>query len=128
MRISDWSSDGCPSDLGVVVDRVIAARDLVVARARDTGDALAEVDPRRKLVDQPGLEIGLRDVAARRGDDLRGLGEKRRDLRLGPRLLHRLLPLVEDRAVKRAIGLGRPGRFVGAGIGLNRKSTRLNSR
>src|SRR3546814_13288266 len=65
-------------DIGVVIDRVIAARDLVVARARDTGDALAEVDPRRKLVDQPGLEIGLRDVAARRGDDLRRLGEKRR--------------------------------------------------
>src|SRR3546814_8912863 len=41
MRISDWSSDVCSSDLGVVALLVSMSAALVLSRFRDEGDAAA---------------------------------------------------------------------------------------
>ena len=76
---------------------------------------------RRELVDQPGLECGIGQIAIAAGQEPDRIGKRAVDRRLGPGRLHIVLPMFEHRSGQRLhifAGLVRHG---GAGVGLYRR-------
>src|SRR3546814_5711291 len=65
MRISDWSSDVCSSDLQSVLARIVR-EDVAKARRDDAADAEIGERPHRVLARRPATEIAIGD------QDLRG--------------------------------------------------------
>src|SRR3546814_14246998 len=63
MRISDWSSDVCSSDLGFIsqadIDSKTATRDAAVARVNVAKASLAETQARNGRLDIRALAAGL---------------------------------------------------------------------
>src|SRR3546814_2452137 len=115
MRISDWSSDVCSSDLGVAVDDgTIAVGIVVVAAEGDGGRAgdAADMD----------VEAGLGGLR------LAGDVAFRIDLGGGRRDMHREVVAVVDRQLH-ADEFGEVDAVTGrlAAVEGDRKSTRLNS-
>src|SRR3546814_3659841 len=91
MRISDWSSDVCSSDLADIVEDV----ELVVARCRILDDeAFEEGAQRRQVAVDPEVEIDVLELELRgvkRHQLVGSVGEKP-DPILRPLLVHRVSP------------------------------------
>src|SRR3546814_10238851 len=119
MRISDWSSDVCSSDLGRILEDPVTIRVTVdgpgVRQAGMTvvvrGDAGLVVTEQRLLPAERGLDR-VADLAAGRGRDLLVRVDARDVLVAGP-----------------GLGAAVRSHFIGVGEGVaeDRKSTRLNS-
>src|SRR3546814_9467995 len=87
MRISDWSSDVCSSDLGHAVDRVVAQRPLRVDvghvddRAPRGGQVrrggLGEEERRARVAGEQDVPLRRRHRAQRRGAEARGVVDQR---------------------------------------------------
>src|SRR3546814_3971901 len=118
MRVSDWSSDVCSADLGVLADRTQVGDQLEVAGV-EAGAAAGEVGPLRQRMDgQDALDAVVQDRAGR---PVPGEGD---------------VALVgQDRDPTATAPLGRRPEVVEAAGGVaggvdpqaDRKSTRLNS-
>src|SRR3546814_7709519 len=107
MRISDWSSDVCSSDLGVAVGVVAVAQRLVADRL-GAADALGDVLPGHLEVDAAGVAA----LGAVHSEEVLHLGQHAVE---GPRLV----------AARRLDGVA--VHRVAGPYHLDRKSTRLNS-
>src|SRR3546814_3755447 len=78
MRISDWSSDVCSSDLVIVagrrqeaLDRAIAGREHMAAMTLDIGDAGAIEDfARRAIAEHPDLNVLINNAGIMRFESL----------------------------------------------------------
>src|SRR3546814_7476244 len=124
MRISDWSSDVCSSDLeaaGVLTEMPRRAHELAREIERQAEPAVGEVEVQR-------LDVALFDAFLRPGPDLRGqradkiFGEAERLADVAQRALG---AIADDRRAERgmvaAVGVEHPLHDE------DRKSTRLNS-
>src|SRR3546814_6924660 len=84
MRISDWSSDVCSSDLRIPRPQLLAHAAVVPTehrpadRERLEHGAAESFGPSRQLQDEVAGGVGGCDLAGRRGDRHRGRSEERR--------------------------------------------------
>src|SRR3546814_16738907 len=84
MRISDWSSDVCSSDLGMTGTRQLLGTGKPGRSRTDHGDALAGLAPRQLRLNPPLFPPAIDDLAFDRLDrhrrvvDVEGRSEERR--------------------------------------------------